>query len=70
MKNDGLDWIREYNGNHPLLPTTRKISGTSVADSIIGMRPNETWSQAVRRHVLEQRVKKIHKIQEKIKGRC
>lgn len=67
MKNEGLDWIRTYTENQPLLPFAKKIDGMTIADSIIGMRPDETWEEACNRHKIEQRVKKINKIKDKIK---
>ena len=66
MESEG-NWIRTYTEGEPLLPFAKKISGNSLADDIIGFRPDETWEQACRRHMLEQRVKKINKIKDKIK---
>lgn len=67
MKNDGLEWIRTYTEGEPLLPFCKKIDSMTIADSIIGIRPDETWEEASRRHKIEQRVKKINKIKDKIK---
>jgi len=67
MDNDGINWIRTYTEGEPLLPFSMKVSPNTIGDDLIGMRPDETWEQACRRHLLEQRTKKIHKIQCKIK---
>ena len=50
-----------------LLPICKKIDATLISDKLIGMRPDETWEHACQRHMLEQRVKKINKIRDKIK---
>lgn len=62
----GLGWLNDYTGNEPLLPIVKKIDGTRLTDLIIGMRSDETWEHAVWRHTMEQRIKKINKIKEKI----
>jgi hypothetical protein len=67
MKNEGLDWIRTYTEGEPLLPFSMKVSPNTIGDDLIGMRPDETWEEASRRHRVEQRVKKINKIRDKIK---
>ena len=63
MSNNGLDWMKEYLYNHdaPLLPFAKKIDGNTIAEDIIGFAADETYSHAVHRHKLEQRVKKINK---------
>lgn len=48
------------------LPNVKKIHGKSVAEDIIGLRPNETFDSAINRYMLEQRRKKINKIAQKI----
>jgi len=53
----------------PLLPFSKKVSGELLGDNIIGMRPGETWDNAVKRFTLEQRMKKIIKIKKKNKGK-
>lgn len=45
-----------------LLPFSRRITAKTIGEDIIGMRVGETWGQAVRRHILEQRTKKINKL--------
>ena len=50
-----------------VFPLSKKIDSGPIADSIIGIRPDESWEHACRRHLLEQRAKKINKIQNKIK---
>ena len=52
----------------PLLPFVKKIPYESLAENLIGIRPDEKWDDAVRRHLLEQRVKKINKIRNNIKS--
>jgi len=49
-----------------LLPIARRVSANSIADDIIGMRPDENWDKAVHRHMLEMRLKKITKIKQKL----
>ena len=46
----------------PLLPKVKNISNKLLADNIIGMRPDEKWDDAVKRFILEKRIKKINKI--------
>ena len=53
--------------NKSLLPISKKIDGILLSDKLIGMRPDEIWDEAVRRYTVEQRVKKINKIRNKIK---
>ena len=67
MNNSGLDWIRTYTEGEPLLPFSLKVSPNTIGDDLIGMIPDETWEEACSRHRVEQRVKKIKKIQGKIK---
>jgi hypothetical protein len=50
-----------------LLPIAKRVSANSIADDIIGMRPDETWEHAVHRHMLEMRLKKITKIRQQMK---
>jgi len=50
-----------------LLPIVRRVSANSIADDLIGMRPDETWDKAVHRHMLEMRLKKITKIKQQMK---
>lgn len=65
--NNGLDWMRDYTSNDPLLPISKKVSGTCIADDIIGFAADESWEHAVWRHKVEQRAKKINKIMDKMK---
>ncbi len=55
-----------------ILPLSRQISANTIADDIIGIRPNESWEEATNRFILEKRIKKlkhiINKIEEKRKG--
>jgi hypothetical protein len=46
----------------PLLPKVKNISSNLLADDIVGMRSDETWNKAVKRFILEKRMKKINKI--------
>jgi len=52
----------------PLLPFAKKVSGEMIGDNIVGMKPDETWEDAVKRFTLERRMKKVIKIKKKIKG--
>jgi len=45
-----------------LFPPSKKKDSGLIGDSIIGIRPDESWEHAVWRHKIEQRVKKINKI--------
>jgi len=49
----------------PLLPKSNKVFGSALAEDIIGIRPNETWTEAIKRHIIEQRIKKINKIKKR-----
>jgi hypothetical protein len=46
----------------PLLPKVKNISSNLLGDDIIGMKPYEKWNDAIKRFILEKRVKKINKI--------
>ena len=50
-----------------LYPYIRKINDVGIVEDIIGIRPDETMEEAVNRHLLEKRVKKIKKIQDRMK---
>ncbi len=52
----------------PLFPFVKKVPYETLAEGIIGIRPDEKWDDAVRRHILKQRVKKINKIRNNIKS--
>ncbi len=52
---------------HNLLPIANRISAVCIVDDIIDMRPDETFEDAKRRFYLERRIKKIKKIQSKIR---
>jgi len=52
-----------------LLPIAKKIADKSIDEDLIGLRPDETWNQAVQRHLLEKRYKKINKIIHNIKNK-
>lgn len=45
-----------------LFPIPKNFSAKTIGEDLIGMRPDETWTEAVNRHILEQRKKKITKI--------
>jgi len=47
-------------------PIARRVSANLIADDLIGLRHDETWEQAVHRHMLEMRLKKITKIKQKL----
>ena len=60
------EFIKKWNDLNPL-PIPKKVKSKTLADDIIGIRPNESWSQAIDRHLLEERKKKIKKIYKKMK---
>lgn len=49
-----------------LLPIVKKVAAKSIADELIGIRPDETYEQAYNRHIMEQRNVKINKIRNEI----
>lgn len=46
----------------PLLPISRKSDTNTLAENIIGFRPDEKWKDAVKRFIMEKRMNKINKI--------
>ena len=46
----------------PLLPKANKVYGSTLAEDIIGIKPGESWEEAIKRHINQQRLKKINKI--------
>ena len=55
-----------------ILPLSIQINANTIADDLIGIRPNESWEEATNRFILEKRNEKlkhiIKKIKEKRKG--
>lgn len=45
-----------------LLPKSKKVDTNTLAENIIGFRPDESWADAIKRFILEKRKKKIDKI--------
>ena len=52
--------------NSNIFPLVKQVSYETIAEDIIGMRPGERFEDAARRHLIEQRVKKIAKIRLKM----
>jgi len=44
------------------LPVSKKLGSGLLADSIIGIRPDESWDDAIKRFIKERRVKKLKEI--------
>jgi len=51
-----------------LFPIVKNISAKTLGDDLIGIRPGESWTNAIERYILEERRKKIEKVLERIKG--
>jgi hypothetical protein len=52
----------------PLLPKATRVYAKLLGDDIIPMKPGENYTEALRRFILERRMKKLIKIKKKIKG--
>jgi hypothetical protein len=52
----------------PLLPKATRVYSRLLGDDLIPMRPDEDYATALHRYTLEQRMKKLIKINKKIKG--
>lgn len=46
----------------PLFPFVKNISAKTIAGDLISVRPDEKWEDAVKRFIMEKRMKKINKI--------
>jgi ppGpp synthetase/RelA/SpoT-type nucleotidyltranferase len=51
----------------PLFPFVKKVPYETLAEDIVGIRIGESFDNALRRHILDKRVKKINKIKDKMK---
>ena len=47
-------------------PMVKYTNGMTIADDIVGIRPDERWSDSIKRFNAEKRRKKIEKIKNKL----
>lgn len=51
-----------------LLPIAINIQARTIGQDLISVRPGETMTESINRHIIEQRSKKIKKIKNRIKN--